>query len=177
MAIVNTISTTLTNLQADPIVVGDVRHQHGRLRIKSETLAVAAADDDTSTYRFFRVGSGDSIKSIRCYCDAIAGGSDYDCGLYTIDGGAVVDADLYADGVTLVTAVPAVPHVAATAAYLELRFADATTANINDVNNRVFEDLGLATDPHLEYDVVLTANTVGTGAGDITLQMIYTSGD
>lgn len=177
MAVVNTISAELTNLAADPAVKEDVRSSGGRLRVKSATVEVAAADDDTSTYRFFRVKSGDSIKSLKLYCDAITGGTDYDCGLYGINGGAVVDADLYADGFTAATIAPAVPHAVASSPYIELRFGDATTSNIADINNRVWEDLGLTADPFLEYDVVLTGNTVGTGAGTLTLVMEYTAGD
>lgn len=175
MAVANTLSSELTDRDAGTRL--DVHDIGGRLKIKTATLEVAAADDDGSTYRFFRVGSGHSIKSLQLLCDAITAGSDYDCGLYTIEGGAVVDADLYADGITVETAVPAVPHVAATAAYLELRFGDATTADIADVNNKVWEDLGLSADPQLEYDVVLTANTVGSAAGTLTLRMLYTVGD
>lgn len=177
MAVVNTISPELTNLLATPIVVNDIHDNGGRVRIKSATVAVAAGDDDNSTFRFFRVRSGHKIISLQLKCDAIAGGTVYDLGLYTIDGGALVDVDLYADGITVATATPAVPHVNATAPHLELRFADAVTANINDINNKVWEDLGLTEDPGLEYDMVLTALTVGTGAGDLALTMLYTAGD
>jgi hypothetical protein len=178
MAVVDTLSTELTNLDADPRVLAEPQHWHGRVRIKSATAAVAAADDDGSLYRFVRVKSSDSLKSIQIYCDAVTGATDYDCGLYTIgSGGAEVDADLYADGLNFETAAPAVPHVVATAPYIEARFGDASTALPQDVNNRVWEDLGLAADPGLEYDLVLTANTVGSGAGDITMIVYYTAGD
>lgn len=180
MAVVNTMSTTETNLRADPIVVANVRHQHGRLRVKSETVAVAAADDDNSIYQFFRVGSGDSIKSIKLYNDLITGGVDYDLGLYPTDGTVLadaVDADLYCDDVDMAIIHPAIPPVSANNDGLELRFGDSTTSAIQDINNRVWEDLGLAADPFLEYVLTLTANTVGSAAGDITLVMLYTSGD
>lgn len=176
MAVVNTVSTTLSNIVASPPVANPSTKQ-GRLRFKSETVAVAAADDDTSTFRFFRVKSSDSIKSLRLICTAITGGTDYDCGLYTIAGGAVVDADLYADGFSVATAAPAVPPTAAANGGIELRFGDASTAVPGDVNNRVWEDLGLTSDPNLEYDVVITANTVGTAAGTLTLIMEYSAGD
>ncbi len=180
MAVANTKSTELQNIEASPVVANDVRHTHGRLRIKSATVAVLAADDDTSVYRFFRVKSTDSIKSLRLSHDSITSGSDYDCGLHqtAANGGAVLDADLYADGFTVAVACPSVPHVVATAPYLELRFGDATTSNINDINNQVFDDAGLtqatAAD---EYDLTFTANTVGSAAGDLTLVMYYTAGD
>jgi len=178
MAVVDTLSTELTNLDADPRVLAEPQHWHGRLRVKTATLAVAAADDDASIYRFVRVKSSDSLKSIQIMCDTITGATDYDCGLYTItSGGAAVDADLYGDGLNFEVETPAVPHVLATAPYIEARFGDATTSNINDINNRIWEDLGLASNPGLEYDLCLTANTVGSGAGDLNMTLIYTSGD
>ncbi len=177
MAIVNTISTELTNLAATPIVVNDIHDNGGRVRIKSATVAVASGDDDDSTFRFFRVRSGHKIISLQCRCDLITAMTDVDCGLYTINGGAAVDSDLYSDNNTLAVATPALPHINATAPFLELRWGDAVTANINDVNNKVWEDLGLSEDPGLEYDVVLLANTVGSANGDIALTMLYTAGD
>lgn len=176
MAVVDTVSTQLTSLLTAGAKVTIGGGAGGREYVKSATVEVAAADDDTSTYRFFRVKSSDRIKSLKLYCDAITGGTDYDCGLYTVDGGAVVDADLYADGFSAATASPAVPPTADAGDGIELRFGDATTANPGDVNNAVWEDLGLTEDPHLEYDVVFTANTVGTAAGTLTLVMRYTAG-
>lgn len=176
MAVVDLASAELTNINADPIVREDIRHTHGRIRIKSAIIESASGDTDASIYRFFRVRSSDSIKSIKCFHDDIANGTDWECGLYTISGGAVVDADLYADGFTLATAVPAIPHALADAPYLELRFGDVTTAAINDINNQVWEDLGLTVDSQLEYDLALTAPTVGDG-GTIALAMYYTAGD
>ncbi len=179
MAVANTSSLELTDIDANPRVASDVHHTHGRVRIKSATVAVAAADDDASVYRFFRVKSTDSIKSLQLYHDGITGATDYDLGLYTIAGGALVtDAeDLYADGLNLEVACPAVPHVLATAGYLECRFGDATTSNVNDINNVVWEDLAASSDTQLEYDMCITAVTVGSAAGDMTLVMYYTAGD
>jgi hypothetical protein len=177
MAVVNTISTELTNLAADPIVVNDIHDNGGRVRVKSATVAVASGDDDGSTFRFFRVRSGHKIISLQCRCDLITAMTNVDCGLYTINGGALVDVDLYSDGNTLAVATPAIPHINATAPFLELRWGDITTSTIQDVNNKVWEDLGLSEDPGLEYDIVLTAVTVGSANGDIALTMLYTAGD
>ncbi len=178
MGIVDLKSLTLTDLEASPSVPNSVLHNHGRLRVKSDWLESDSGDSDTSTFRFFRVRSSDSIKSLRVYNNGISSGTDYDCGLYTINGGSVLTngVDLYADGFTLATLIPSVPHITATSAYQELRFGDATTSIMSDINNAVWQDLGLSTDPFLEYDMVLTGNTVG-GGGLICLMMFYTSGD
>ncbi len=176
MAVVDTHSAELQNIEADPVVANSVLHTHGRLRIKSATVAIAAGDDDGTTLRFFRVKSSDSIKSLQLMHDTVTGSSDWDCGLYTIDSGAVVDSNLYAEAFTIAVAVPEIPHALVSSPYLELRFGVAAS-NINEINNQVFEDLGLSTDPQLEYDVVLLSTTVGSAAGDVTLTMLYTAGD
>lgn len=179
MAVVDTLSTTITNLNASPLVVSDVANSHGRLRIKTESVTMATADDNGSTYRLFRVRSSDSIKSLTIYCTAITGASDVDLGLYTINGGAAVDADLYADGITLATAAPSAqpPTTAATSQGIECRFGDSVTALVSDINNKVWQDLGLTSDPGLTYDMVLTANAAASTDGTATLVMVYTAGD
>lgn len=176
MAVVDLKSLTLTDLEAEPQVVNSVLHNHGRLRVKSDFLTSASGDDDLSLYRFFRVRSSDSIKSLQFRSEAIGSASGWDCGLYTIDGGAEVDLDLYADGFDPSTIVPVVPHIVAEGPYLELRFGDSATSILSDINNAVWQDLGLSTDPFLEYDVVVKAVTAGSG-GIISLMMFYTSGD
>ncbi len=81
MAVANTKSTQISNAEASPRTLQNPLHSHGRIRVKSATLATLAADDDTSVYRFFRVKSTDSIKSLRIYHEAITGATDYDVGL------------------------------------------------------------------------------------------------
>jgi hypothetical protein len=178
MAVVDVHSTELQNTEASPIIANDIRNIHGRLRIKSAQVTVANADTNLSTYRMFRVRSGDSIKSLQLRNNAnFTGATGWDCGLYTINGGAEVDLDLYGDAQILAVAVPAVPHLLADSPYLECRFGDATTSVLTDINNRVFEDLGLTTDPQIEYDVVMTGSVIGTVGGVISLTMLYTAGD
>ena len=67
---------------------------------------MAAADDDGSVYRFFRVGQTFAPIQIWLYNDAITGGTDYDLGLYRTaeDGGAVVDVDRFATAVSMASA-------------------------------------------------------------------------
>ena len=184
MATVNTLSTELTNIDAGTIDLGSSRNMGSRMRIKSASVAIAAADNDGSVYRFFRVHSSHSIKSLQVYTSGVLAGTDYDLGLKhtAANGSGTIAAnitDLYADGLNVATAVPSVPHVLATTPYLEGRFSDAVT-QVAKVNNQVWNDIGTATyasDPQLEFDVALTANTVGTAAGTIALVMLYTAGD
>lgn len=125
------------------------------------TFEVAAADDDNSIYRLFRINSSDTVYDLRISNDAITGGTDYDVGLYDIGtDGAVADKDLFADGLDLSSA------------------GDKTNAltapDIAELAGEVWEisGLSLTKDPVKEYDVAIHANTVGTAAGTITVHAL-----
>lgn len=120
---------------------------------------VAAADDDTSVYRLTRVLSSWVPLDITVQTTAITGGTDYDLGCYKISTaattGAVVDKDILMDGQTMATAS------------LVLNGMGAVTADLR--GKALWELAGLTADPQLEYDLALTANTVGTAAGTIAV--------
>ncbi len=167
MAVANTKSTSVTN--ADN--TGTASHAFSAAlrtgyepRTAMETAAVLAADDDTSVYRFFRVRSDAIITSIEVYNDAITSGTDYDFGVYQTagNGGAVVDADLFADGVDMSSA---------RVTPLQVRFNDTATAKIEEFTKPLWQLLGLSADPKRDYDLCWTANTVGSAAGDITTKI------
>lgn len=122
-------------------------------------VTVAAADDDGSVYRLFRIPSNAAIKMVRVTNTAITGGTDYDLGIYDIDSGAVVDKDLFFDGRSV-----------ASAGYGANAFVRTTLV---DYTNKLWEytPLSLTSDPKKEYDVALTANTVGTADGTIVIDM------
>ena len=163
MAVVNTLSTLVTNADASPRVMNPVIEDGGRERSIFGAVVVAAGDDDTSTFRVCRVKSHWRIKSILKRNDAITGGTDYDVGLYDTaeNGGAVVDVNAYADAISLAAADTAGTDVAFDARAIE------------NGGNTVWEDLGLTSDPGLEYDLVFTGVTVGTAAGDITADVTF----
>ena len=170
MAVVNTKSTAITNLDAVPPQLTNAAIAGADKKISKALLSVAAADSDTSVYRVARVPSNAVIHSIRVLNDAITGGTSYDLGVYDIAGtnsGAVVDADLFASAVDLSSA---------NTAWLELRYEAATTAIIDYAEKTLWFilDVGAATlssDPNKQYDICFTANTVGTGAGDILCEV------
>ena len=166
MAVVNTKSTEVTNLDAEPSVSLDNVLSGGRMRKRVATVEVAAADDDGSVYRLFRVHSSWSIHSIKRLCDAVTGGTAYDVGLYeTADnGGAAVDDDCYASAVSMASADNAGTELA-----FEAR-------DIAGVENKVWQDAGQSSDPNRYYDLCLTADTVGSAAGTISAVLGYTDG-
>lgn len=168
MGVVNTKSTIVTNADATPRVKTDALLAGGRLRSQAATVEVAAGDDDTSVFRMFRVHSSWRIHGLTLLNDAITGGTSYDVGLYDIADadGAVLDADAFAAAVDLSSARVAPLDVA------------NHTLNIDKAENAIWQlaGLSLTSDPNKFYDIALTANTVGSGAGTITMRLAYVDG-
>jgi hypothetical protein len=136
---------------------------NGKLRSQCDLVEIAAADDDTSVYRFARVHSSWRISEILKYSDAITGGTAFEVGLHqtAANGGAVVDADAYASAVNLTSADTTGTNLA-----FEAR-------NIDKIQNRVWQDAGLTSDPNRYYDLTMTGTTVGTAAGTVALEVRY----
>lgn len=169
MATANTKGTAITNADATPPVPTNRAIAGAPILISKAVVEVAAADDDNSVYRIARVPSNAVIHSIRILNDAITGGTAYNCGVWeTADnGGAVVDADLFASAVDI---------NAGNTAWLELRYEAATTAIIDYAEKQLWYilDVGAATlseDPNKQYDICLQGTTVGTGAGTILCEV------
>lgn len=131
------------------------------------TEEIAAADDDGSVYRFFSgVPSSYIPTEITIMSDGITGGTDYDLGLYKQGvGGAAVDADVLMDGQTMASAL-----TRATGHQLGLQTVDIADAG------KTLGELSGQTDVDGGYDIALTANTVGTAAGTITILAKFVQG-
>lgn len=167
MAVANTKSTVITALDNTPPLEVSPFLKGGREYQDVATVEVAAADDDTSVYRLFRIRSSDRISSILLANDVITGGTSFDLGVYqnAANGGAVLSVSLFADAVDLSSA-----HGFTDNTY------EKTATNIDKVEKRLWELLGLSADPGVSYDICLTANTVGSGAGTISARMNYSKG-
>jgi len=169
MAIVNTKSTEITAL--DLLTGKKVSPLYGGCRpiIKAATVEVAAADDPTSVYRFFRVHSSWRMALLFLANDAIASGTSYDIGLHQIaeNGGAVLDADFWGSAVSMASA---------RSVWTEISAEGVTTPGANPANceKAIWEQniAVTATDPNRWYDVTMTANVIGSAAGTISLQGI-----
>lgn len=130
-----------------------------------QTEEIAAADDDGSVYRFFKAVPSNYIPTEITICtDGITAGTDYDLGLYKVNG-AVVDKDILMDGQTMASAL-----TRASGHQLGLQ-----TINIDAVGSTLATLSGQA-DPDVAYDIALTANTVGTAAGTITIIAKFVQG-
>lgn len=157
-------STEATNHKSVTATRNPSTATEGSLYVSSATIAVAAADADNDIYHLLPVQSNWSIKNIWVMNDAITGGTSYDLGLYTTASTpVVVDVDAYGSAIDMSSARTTAGFNAA----YEAR-------NITSVNNKVHQDGGVTTDPGGWYWLSLTANTVGTADGDITVIVEYT---
>jgi hypothetical protein len=158
-------STLITNADATPIVKNSSGIDGGHIRVKVATVAVASGDDDGSVFRLVRLPSNAVIHKIDLLNDAIADGTDYDCGIYqtAANGGAVVLVNAYADAVSMASARVTPLDITHEAGGLA----------IENCYKKVYEAAGLTTDPQREYDLCLTGVAVGTAAGDITVKVYY----
>jgi len=158
MAVVSTKSSLVQNFEAKPNQFNPAALLYGRRRGIVGTVAVAASDDDGSTYVLAPVRSSWTIPSIRLYNDAITGGTGYDVGLYDSGLTAVNDA-AYAATVSLASASTDGVEVAFNA------------RDITRIGQKVWQDAGQTADPMVWYYLVLTADVVGTAAGDIAFDV------
>ncbi len=123
----------------------------------SGTATVAAADDDGSTFLLIK-DVPSSFKPSRAYIEttAITSGTDYDVGLYDVRTGAEVDKDILVDGQTLATASKVLDGLS------NVALADLALLK------SLAELLALTpTTAKAAYDIVLTANTIGSAAGTV----------
>ncbi len=164
MAVVNKKSTAITNADAVPRTANNSYLEAGIVRTSIAVVEVAAADDDTSTYRMVRLPSNARISSIKVYCDAITGGTSYELGYFDTlaNGGLVILDDCYAAALDLSTAITV---------GTELMFQNR---DIDNIEKRAWEDAGLSVDPFKEFDLVFSGDTVGTGAGGIAINVKWT---
>jgi hypothetical protein len=134
------------------------------------TVEIAAGDDDDSVYRLFKsVPSTYVPVEITIATDGITGGTDYDLGLYEVGVGKdVVDADILMDGQTMASAL-----TRATGHQLGLQTVDI--ANIGKTLGELAV-IGAASEAIESYDIALTANTVGTAAGTISVLAVFAQG-
>ena len=156
-------STEATNHKSVANTKNPTTATEGNLRVSSSTYAVAAADNDGDIIHMLPVHSSWSIKSIRVMNDAITSGTSYDLGLYsTAATPAVVDVDAYGSAIDMSSA--------RTTAFFE---ACCEARDINKINQKVYQDAGLSTDPGVWYWLSFTANTIGSAAGDISIIVQY----
>ena len=134
------------------------------------TYEIAAADDDASVIRIGRLPANAIPVKGELFADALTSGTDYDCGLYKPGvGGAVVDKDLFADALD-----PASGE--AITAPLNLLTNLGGADPVGNYGKTLWELLGLTRAGRQDYDLAITANTIGSAAGTISGNFWYIIG-
>lgn len=131
------------------------------------TFEVAAADDDGSIYRIVKDIHPDVIiTAIKVWNDALTSGTSWNLGLYDSlsEGGAIIGS-----GNQFLSAADF------SSARLHAAPLDGMTAcDIASVGNKVFEWAAhTILTKRRAYDICLTATTVGSAAGTVTVQLDF----
>lgn len=167
LAVENHKSTIVTNADATPVDLSNPLISHGRLREQVAKKEVAAADDDATVVRLFRVWSGWRISTIEIGSDALSTGAAWELGVFQTaeNGGAVVDADEFASGIDL-----------SAATVLTDKTYEAAATEIDKIEMPLWERIGLTEDPKRWYDIALYATAAGTAAGTVAGRLRYVDG-
>lgn len=161
MAVVNLKSASVTAHDAGTAV--NSAESNGILRTDVGIVAAANGDSIASTYRLCRVPSNARISALSLFCTAITSGAA-DIGLYqtAANGGAVVDADFFIAAQSIATASPGLNVIGGNA----LAPANRT--------KRLWEALGLPTDPGRDYDITATLTAAAAAAGTFGCDAAFT---
>lgn len=164
MATVSLNSTQITNRDASPRVASNSRLVKAQVHSSIGYLESSAADDIGSTYRLCQVPSNARLSRIMLSCDSLGTAGAANIGIYetTANGGAVVDADLFASAQDLTSALSQADVLLESGEY-----------DIAEMEQPLWETLGLSEDPHKEYDVVMTLSTATIDAGSVCLEVLY----
>lgn len=160
-------TTLISNRAAIPRVAND---NWTNAKIKTSgpgILEVSTSEDAADELRFCRIKSNAVVKQVLLSCDAITSTGAMDVGIYRTDddGGAVVDADFFASAQVV------------TSALVDSNIAhESGVYGIEDKSKPLWEALGLASDPSIEYDVVGTITTDMGGAGTLVIEVTYVDG-
>lgn len=156
MGVVNRNSNVITNAVAvpktpnNPAVGGPVK-----LMEVAGVVSSAADDSATSIFRMVRVPSNARISQVLLHCLLASSAGNIDIGVYQTseNGGAVVDADLFASAVAITT--PDKLNLDVTYESGEYTVAESVKP--------LWEVIGLTSDPCREYDVCITITTTFNG--------------
>jgi hypothetical protein len=164
MAVVALKSTAVTNANALPRVQNSRGLADGEVvRAVNAMSTITSGDSVGSTYRVGKIKSSDFMDRIRVTTTADMGTTTAaDLGLYDLlthpNGGTVVDVDFFASAVSF------------NGGAIDSDITDEAAAAgglIANGEKRVWEMLGLSSDPGKEYDVAWTLTGACDGTGSV----------
>jgi len=165
MATVHLKSGQVTNATASPRVINNPGVAGAEVRRTTGIITNSAADDVGSTYRYVRVPSNAIIKTLRFWSAASGATGQLNVGLYQTaeNGGAVVDADLFASAID--PGGGALAAVDITHESGEYTFAESLLP--------LWQVIGLTADPVRDYDIAATVSEIMADAVSHKLDVEY----
>lgn len=167
MAVVNRSSAQITNRDAVPRVMNSPGQAEAILREKAAYIPAATDDSATSVFRLATVKSNARVSEILLTAADFTTAGAINVGLHrtTQDGGAVVDADLFASAVDL---------SGGPFSNLDItREAGTSNWTLADSEKMLWQALGLTVDPCIEYDVTATISTNFNGGSGLLFKVRY----
>lgn len=162
----NVNSTWITNAVASPVVLTDANESVGVVKNAKSVATVSATQASGDTIRLVRVPSNARIDAVLLTTgDATTAGA-INIGVWqTVEnGGAVVDADLFASALALTGG----PFTRSDQTWESGEYTYAESCK------PLWEVLGLTSDPGREYDIVAEVSTTGNGMGTtMVLEVLY----
>lgn len=165
MAVETRKSGAITNRDSSPKVQNNANIAKGVLKEFVGTLETVNGDSIGSVYILGSLPSNARVSQLLLYSDDIGTTTIADFGIYrtTEDGGAVVDADHFASAVSLKDGA--------------LNGSDITheagVFDVADVEQPLWQALGLSSDPGVMYDVAATLTAAADAAGTISVKCRY----
>jgi len=130
------------------------------------SFETAAADDNGSIFKLVRLPANAIMSDLKINCDAITGMTDVDLGLYDEDGVTAADVDCYMDGADI-----------AAGQAIGSEENGLAAVDVADLGKKAWEIAGdTISNKQGSYVLALTANTMGSGVGTITVRGRYIEG-
>lgn len=174
-------SIPLTNRDATPQTFSDLRYA-GRPFQKQAFVLTVTADSIASQYGFFSLPSNATLVSVSLSCAALSTAVAADIGLWetpanggfstttgwATQAGSVANAkQFFGAAVSLVAAQTKTQLL-----YNNSTFVALTTA-LNPADKKIWQLLGLTSDPMRDYDLVATLTVAVVAGGGILLEVAY----
>jgi hypothetical protein len=158
----NVNSTWITNAVATPKVLTDASKSVGIARVAKSAATVSASQSQNDTIRLVRVPSNARIDAVLLTTGDASSAGNINIGVWQTaeNGGAVVDADLFASALALTGG----PFARSDQTWESGEYTYAESCK------PLWEVLGLSADPNREYDIVAEVSTTFNGA-DTTMAL------
>ena len=155
------LSSQITNRDATPRVLEDSRESKARVLESCALVEIETSHASADVIRYFSVPSNARISEILLSCDDSGTAGAMDIGVYqtTENGGAVVDADLFASAQVMTTALTNsdVTH-------------ESGQYDIAESEMPLWEVLGLSADSNRDYDICGTLTQAAESAATTVLK-------